>query len=211
MVHLLIEETSDLTLLGMRIVLEADRRFQVLETVRGLEALLTEAARQQPEVIIAGSTFYSVDILTAVENILTTVPSTRLMLMGGVTDGRFIHDLLLAGVRAYLCKHDDLSSILSLAISVVMRDKLYLSPSANSEYLSAMQYLNKHWPIHKEARAVLQLLVQGQHMMAIAQQLALPLRRVYWLRHKLRERFNATTNEQLILRAITEGFVVPLE
>jgi DNA-binding CsgD family transcriptional regulator len=63
--------------------------------------------------------------------------------------------------------------------------------------------------LDQEARAILQLLVQGHHTGQIACQLKIPLRRVYWVREKLRQRFGALTNEHMISRAASEGFVNP--
>ena len=40
----------------------------------------------------------------------------------------------------------------------------------------------------------------------IARQLDIPMRRAYFLRYKLKQRFGATTNEHLISRAVAEGF-----
>jgi hypothetical protein len=34
-----------------------------------------------------------------------------------------------------------------------------------------------------------------------------PVRRIYWVGHKLRRRFGAETNEHLIARAAEEGFL----
>jgi DNA-binding CsgD family transcriptional regulator len=60
-----------------------------------------------------------------------------------------------------------------------------------------------------ESRTVLHLLVQGQRVGQIAYHLQIPLRRVYWVREKLRRRFGANSNEHLVRRATTEGFISP--
>ena len=44
------------------------------------------------------------------------------------------------------------------------------------------------------------------HVNDIAAQMDVPLRRIYWVRQKLRKRFGANTNEHLISKAVTEGF-----
>jgi hypothetical protein len=36
--------------------------------------------------------------------------------------------------------------------------------------------------------------------------MGVPLRRIYWVRQKLRKRFGANTNEHLISLAVAEGF-----
>jgi DNA-binding CsgD family transcriptional regulator len=48
--------------------------------------------------------------------------------------------------------------------------------------------------------------MQGLPIADIARQLDIPMRRAYFLRYKLKQRFGATTNEHLISRAVAEGF-----
>lgn len=84
--------------------------------------------------------------------------------------------------------------------------KLYLSPSANSAYLTAMSSPGRDWKLNSEARVVLRLLARGLHISEIADQMGVPMRRIYWVRQKLRRRFGANTNEHLLNIAMGEGF-----
>lgn len=59
-----------------------------------------------------------------------------------------------------------------------------------------------------ESRSVLRLLGQGMTVGAIAAQLGVPVRRVYWVREKLRRKLGAVTNEHLIQRAAQEGVLM---
>lgn len=94
-------------------------------------------------------------------------------------------------------------------METTLRNRPYLSPTANAEYLVAMQSLERDWRLDGEARAVLRLLAQGCHVGQIALALNIPPRRVYWVREKLRRRFGAVTNEHMMSRAAAEGFVYP--
>jgi len=91
-------------------------------------------------------------------------------------------------------------------VSAVAQNRPYLSPTANSAYLVAMQSPLRDWQLDTEARAMLRLLMQGLPIADIARQLDIPMRRAYFLRYKLKQRFGATTNEHLISRAVAEGF-----
>lgn len=75
--------------------------------------------------------------------------------------------------------------------------------------LVAMQSPQRDWHLDAEARAVLRLLAQGNHIGQIALQLQMPPRHVYWIRDKLRQRFGANTNEHMISRAAAEGYIFP--
>jgi DNA-binding NarL/FixJ family response regulator len=161
--------------------------------------------------ILFNEWFHNVDILTVVERIQHAAPDARLIVMGVLANGLLIRDLFAMGVKGYLYKSDDLLSCLPQAVETVMRDRPFLSPTANSEYLVAMQSPGRDWQLDPQARMVLRLLAQGLHISQIAGRLGISMRRVYWLRQKLRRRFNAPTNEYLILRAVAEGFARPAE
>ena len=110
-------------------------------------------------------------------------------------------------MSGYLYKSDDLCELLVTAIDTVLLDRPYLSPTANAEYLIAMQSPNANERLDPEARQVLQLLAHGEHAGQISKRLGIDKRRVYWVREKLRRRFGAKTNEHLIQRAAAEGFI----
>lgn len=128
------------------------------------------------------------------------------MILGGLAEGLLIRDLFACGVLAYLFEGDDLKDHLLPAVSAVAQNRPYLSPTANSAYLVAMQSPLRDWQLDTEARAMLRLLMQGLPIADIARQLDIPMRRAYFLRYKLKQRFGATTNEHLISRAVAEGF-----
>jgi DNA-binding CsgD family transcriptional regulator len=72
-----------------------------------------------------------------------------------------------------------------------------------------MQSPNAHEQLDTESREVLQLLAHGEHAGEISKRMGIDKRRVYWVREKLRRRFGAKTNEHLIQRATSEGFIYP--
>jgi len=127
----------------------------------------------------------------------------RVIVTGTLTEGLIIRDLFAAEMKGYLyCKGDPLREVLITAINTVMVNRLFLSPTANSEYLVSM----RDWQIDAEASQVLRLVSKEMHVNNIAQELEKPIRHIYRVRQKLRKRFNATTNEHLVMRAAAEGF-----
>lgn len=208
-VRILIADSADLIRLGMQSVLETRPEFIVEAAVASVADLL-EAARQQPQVIIVDERLDpEMDILKLVECIGQVAPRASMLVSGQLTDGLLIRDLFAAGGCGYLYKGDELQESLITAVETVLRQRPYLSATANSEYLVAMQSPERDWRLDGEARAVLRLLAQGCHVGQVALALGLPLRRVYWVREKLRHRFGAVTNEHMISRAAAEGFVYP--
>ena len=208
--RIIIADEADLMLIGIETILKNNPVWKIAYTARSASELIEICKQQLPDVIILNERLDQlIDVLVVVERLKQVTPRTRLMVLGSLTEGLLIRDLFACGVLAYLFEGDDLKDHLLPAISAVVQDRPYLSPTANSAYLVAMQSPLRDWQLDSEARAMLRLLMQGLHIAEIARQLDIPMRRAYFLRHKLKQRFGATTNEHLISRAVAEGFSTP--
>lgn len=209
-VRIMLADSADLLLVGARLVLDQHPDCRVLAVVQDFQALLGAAQHQPTDVIVLGEGLDpDLDMWGQVEQLQAAVPCTRYILMSARTGGPLIHDAFAHGIDGVLCKSDDLQTHLHGAVLAVMRGRPYLSPTANTEYLVAIRASGASDTLDQEARAILQLLVQGHHTGQIACRLKVPVRRVYWVREKLRQRFGALTNEHMISRATAEGFVYP--
>ena len=208
-IRIVIADDADLTILGVETVLNKDHRYAIVGRARCMGDLLTAVDQSQPDLVILSQGLYRIDILSAVEQIRQLRPKVKVIVMGGLADGLLIRDLFVSGVDGYLYKSDDLCELLVTAVDTVMLNRPYLSPTANAEYLIAMQSPNANDRLDPEARQVLQLLAHGEHAGQISKRLGIDKRRVYWVREKLRRRFGAKTNEHLIQRAAAEGFIYP--
>jgi DNA-binding NarL/FixJ family response regulator len=204
--HIVIADSSSLAVVGAEVLLlqRADTRVSIASCASELVRI---ARALQPDIVLAGDQLDpTLDAFALVEQLTRSAPYARILLVGNLTDGLLIRDLVAAGVRGYLYAGDDLRTDLFTALDTVLRNRPYLSPTADAEYLIAMQSGERDWKLDAEARSVLRLLARGCTIGSIAAQLQINPRRVYWVREKLRRRFGATTNEHLISRAAAEGF-----
>lgn len=208
-VRVAIADDMDLALEGIKTILRQYGAFHVTGTYRVLADLLDALAAQPPEVVLLGDRLEpGMDVLALVERVQQAAPRARLLVMGTLPDGLIVQELLACGVAGYLYKPDPLSSCLPEALRVVMRGRPYLSPTANAEYLLAMQSDRAGWRLDAEGREVLRQLAQGLRPQEIALMRGVSVRRVYWVQEKLRNRFGADTNAQLMVRAAEEGFLL---
>lgn len=200
-------DEADLMLVGIQTILKDNPDCEVVAAVRSASELLEISKQFHPDVVLLNEQLDPLmDVLALVERLKQITPKSRLLILGGLSEGLLIRDLFACGVLAYLYEGDDLKDHLIPAIGAVVQNRPYLSPTANSAYLIAMQSPQRNWQLDTEVRAMLRLLMQGVHIAEIARQLDIPMRRAYFLRYKLRKRFGATTNEHLISRAMAEGF-----
>lgn len=207
-VKIIIADEMDLALEGMKTILHQHGTFNVIGTYQNLAEMLDGLTEQRPNVILVGDRIEpDLDILAIVERVQQIAPRARLIVMSNLSDGLVVQELFSVGVTGYLYKSDPLSNYLVEAIQTVMRGRPYLSPTANSEYLLAMQSDRAGWQMDAEARGVLRLMAQGYRPQEIAVARGMLIRRVYWVANKLRDRFGAETNAHLIARAAEEGFL----
>lgn len=207
--HILIADEMDLATRGARIVLESERGWFIDGEYQALADLLTAVEAQPPDIIICGEHLDpEVDSLSLIDQLVDAAPYAKRIIIGASTDGLRTQDMFDCGMHAYLYRSDPLRCCLVPAVRAVLANRYYLSPTANTEYLIAMQSPLREWRMDAEARAVLRLLAQGLHTGQIALELAISQRRVYFIRQKLRHRFGAVTNEHLISRATEEGFLL---
>jgi DNA-binding NarL/FixJ family response regulator len=207
-VRVLLGDDSDLFLLGTAAALDQAGHLVTGQTQEA-DALITLAASEQPDVIFLGDPFDSTAAAMLIPCLRTASPRSRILVVGATYNGLVIRDLLAGGADGYLYRLDGLRDCVSEAVRCLLRGYPYLSLSANAEYLMALRSPLRDWKLDDESRQVLCLLASGCTAKQIAAQMRLSVRRVYWITEKLRGRFDAATNEQLLVRAAAEGFAIP--
>lgn len=205
-IKIVLADDSDLVMVGLRTIIENDNRYIVVGNAQNFNNLLKLIEQQQPSIAILGENLYDTDILTTVDVIHRLSPKTRIIIIGMTMQGSLLHVFFMRGVKAYLYRSDPLCECLLTAIYTIIEDRPFLSPTANAEYLIALQSGHLVKPLDEKSRKVLTQLAQGISINQIALHLGLPPRRVYAIRDRLRRRFGVDTNEHLISRAVAEGF-----
>lgn len=210
MQRIVLAHPTDLTVMGAQAVIARTDHSEVVGTANSLERLWSIVAQTAFDVLVVHVELDpDTDVLQLVASFKVKFPYCHLILMGGLKHGLVMRDLLDSGVSAYLYEGDELQTGLVEALQAVRRQRLYLSPTANAEYLVAMQTTQRELHLDAESQAVLRMLAQGHHIGWIAYELKLQPRRVYWIREKLRNRFGAQTNEHLMSLAAAEGYRFP--
>ena len=153
---------NDLMLVGAHTVLNRCPQVEVTDAVQDVTALLDRLVFDKPNVILFSERLDpSSDPVALVERIQSTSYDAHLIVVGATRDGLLIRDLFSVGIKAYLYESDELQHCLIPAVKTVMANRPYLSPTANAEYLIAMQSGERDWKLDAEARSVLRLLAQG--------------------------------------------------
>ncbi len=204
----ILADSMDLALTGLSAILRQQADVAVIGTFRSLAGLRDALVSQRPDVIVLGDRLDpDLDALALVECVSASAPRAKIVVMGHLPNGLIVQALLTGGAAGYLYRGDVLGDCLGETFRTVMRGRPYLSPTANAEYLFAIQSGRTTWTLDGEARDVLRRLAHGKRPQEIALMRGVRVRRIYWVIEKLRERFGADTNEQLMVRAAVEGFL----
>ncbi len=207
-IKVVIADDSDLMMVGIQAIIETDEHYNVVGASQTLGDILNIVELHVPEIAILSECLYDSDVLSAVESIRSKSPNTFVLVVGTTSDGVLIHNLFAHGVKGYLFRSDALRECLLPAMTTVLRNRPYLSPTANAEYLIMLQSRQVVSTLDAEARKVLNYLTQGISVNQIAYQMGTSPRRIYAIRQRLRRRFGVETNEHLISRAVAEGFTI---
>ena len=207
-IRVVVADTDALCLLGVGTLLQSGDHYELVGTARSSDELERVADLSDPDVVLIDQRLFPGDLMAILDSLPLASADYRVIVTGCVSSGHMICDLFQAGVSGYLDKNDDLELYLLHAIDAVAGGRVYLSPTANSEYLCLMQSGEPVVAMDQEARAVLKLIAAGENPQTIAQQLGSSVRRVYWVQERLRRRFGAASNEAAMVQAMAEGYII---
>ncbi len=212
MTRILVAHEMDLVTQGAHHVIASNPSWKVVGECHTLSDVVSVLASETVDILVCSEQIDPLqDIVTIIKLLQATAPDVHIILIGSTNDGRLTRDLFHMGLSAYLHSGDPLRECLPAAIYSAIRGTLYLSPTANAEYIVSMQTSPHHWQIDNEARMVLRLLAAGGTASTISVEMKVPRRHVYWIIDKLRYRFGALTNTQMVSYAIAEGYISPPE
>jgi DNA-binding NarL/FixJ family response regulator len=142
--------------------------YNLLHAVHSFDDLILMLDIVIPDVILIGERLdVERDVLEIVRDVRAMSPQSRRVMIGGILNGPLIHALMRAGLHGYLFNGDEMRHCLVRALNTVIHNRPYLSPTANAEYLLAMQQApHARWHLDAQARQALRLLASGLHLSA---------------------------------------------
>lgn len=207
--RIVMADDMDLILRGIEAVLKGQPEMEIVGSYQAFPDLLRELPYTRPDLILLDDRIDPDWNLEAMlSRIQREIPSRPLVIvLGRHSDGLMVQELFRLGVQGYLCKRDAVADLLIPAIHTVRQGKVYLSPTASVDQVTALMEGRRRWKLDIEAVNILHLLAEGHSVGGVAQRLNLPVSRVYWVRARLRRRFGVANNEGLITRATEEGIL----
>jgi len=191
---------------ALRVLLETT--YSVVGVVTDGRAMVAEATRLKPDVIVVDVGMPVVNGLDAARRVREQAPNIKFVFLTMQDDPNLAAAALELGAIAFVLKHSGKQELLQ-AIDHVLHGKSYLTPKLRAEdwvatKARARQFSKELTPRQRE---VVQLFAEGRSMKEIAWSLGLSEKTVEFHKHHIMESFNLKSNAELVLFALKRGLI----
>jgi len=191
---------------ALRLLLETS--YSVIGIVPDGRALMREAARLQPDIIIVDVGMPLLNGLDAAQRIREQLPKVKVVFLTMQDNPNLAAAALELGGVGFVLKQSGGSELLK-AIEQVLHGKSYVTPRLRTEdwvarKARARQYSKELTP---RQRDIVQLYAEGRPAKEIAGHLNLSEKTVEFQKHHIMEAFNLKSNADLVLFALKQGLI----
>ncbi len=192
----------------MRLILE--KHYNVVGSVVDGRALITEALRLKPDVIVVDIGMPLLNGLDAAKRVREQLPRVKLVFLTMQDNPNLAAAALELGSAAFVLKQSAGSELLK-AIDQVMHGKCYVTPKLRPEDWAVQKTRAHQYSKHLTSRQrdIVQMCAEGRPIKEIAGHLNLSEKTVEFHKHHIMETFNLKSNADLVLFALKEGLISP--
>ena len=212
LIRVLLADDHALVLAGIRALVEELGGTQIVAEANNGRDALALAKLHKPDLVIMDISMRELNGIEATAQIMTEVPSTRVLILSMHTTEDFVHRAIKAGASGYLVK-DSAPLDLKMAIAAVLRDEIYLSPRVSKHVVSGFLHGKPHQSestmdaLTARQREILQMIAEGKSTKQIAYQLNVSVKTVETHRAALMERLDIHDIAGLVLYAVRHGVI----
>ena len=187
-----------------------EKNFEVIGQVPDGRALLDEAERLRPDLVIVDVGMPVLNGLDAARRVKENNPKVKFIFLTMQDDPHLAAAALQLGSVAFVLKHSAGAELLK-AIDEVMRGHSYISPRMRSEDWVEAKARARQFSKDLTARQrdIVQMFGEGRPMKEIASLLNLSEKTVEFHKHHIMVSFNLKNNADLVLFALNHGLIMP--
>lgn len=191
----------------LRVYLE--KSYAVVGVVADGRAMVAEAMRLRPDVIVVDVGMPLLNGLDAARRIREQAPSIRFIFLTMQDDPNLAAAALELGPIGFVLKHSTGQELLK-AIDHVLHGKPYITPKLRAEDWVATKARARQFSkeMTRRQREIVQLFAEGRSIKEIAGVLDLSQKTVEFHKQHIRESFNLKNNADLILFALKQGLIL---
>ena len=182
---------------------------EVVGSVGDGRAVLAEAPRLQPDIVVMDVAMPLLNGLDAARQLRQLMPRVKVIFLTMNEDPDIAAEAFRAGAAGFLLKTSAASELLT-AIREVSHGRSYVTPLATQGLMDNLIHPAapaKVVDLSPRQREVLQLLAEGHTMKEIARVLKITPRTVAFHKYSMMVQLGVTTNAELVMAAITQHLV----
>ena len=186
-----------------------EKTFIVLGVVADGRAMLDEAIRLRPDVIVADVSMPLLNGLDAARRIREQAPNVKFVFLTMYDDPNLAAAALELGPVAFVLKSSGGLELLK-AIEQIVHGRPYVTPKLKAEDWVAAKARVRQFSkdLTRRQRDVVQLFAEGRPIKEIATILSLSEKTVEFHKHHIMEAFNIKSNADLVLFGVKRGLIV---
>ena len=187
-----------------------EKSFEVIGQVRDGRALVDEAAKLKPDLVIVDVGMPVLNGLDAARRIKEKTPKMKFVFLTMQDDPHLAAAALALGTIAFVLKHSA-GSELRKAIDEVMRGHSYVTHTMRPENWAEAREKAKQFSkeLTPRQRDIVQLYAEGRSMKEMAAILSLSEKTIEFHKHNVMGAFNIKNNANLVLFALNRGLIGP--
>ena len=209
--RILMADDHSIVLAGLKKLVETEG--EVVGTVEDGRALVEEAKKLRPDIILLDISMPLLNGLDAARHLTKVVPECKLVFLTMHATPAYAMEAFKAGASGYLIKRSATSE-LKQALQAVMRGQHYLTPLITKDVLAATlqpaeETKHKRPPavLTPRQREVLQLVAEGKGTKEIARILNISVKTVEFHKFRIMDELDLHSTAELTRYAIAEGLV----
>ncbi len=204
--HLLIADDHAIFAESLRILLE--KTYSVLGIVTDGRALVSEATRLKPDVLVVDVAMPLLNGLDAARRVRGQIPNIKIVFLTMKDDPNLAAAALELGRVGFVLKNSPVRE-LQTAIDHVLRNESYLVPQFRAEDWVARKARAQQFSkaLTPRQRDVIQLFAEGYPIKQIADQLNLSQKTIEFHKHHIMQSFDLKSNAGLVLFALKHNLI----
>lgn len=202
-IRVLLADDHRMFLAGLQKLLESE--FKIVGAVEDGRALVTEAARLNPDVIVADISMPSLNGIDAARQLRAAGSQAKILFLTMHGDALFVKQGMRAGGSGYILKRDAPDQLIK-AIRQVAAGKSYIGPDLLRGVVLREQRQGLD-NLTARQREVLQLVAEGRSLKEIAFLIHVSVKTAEFHKYNIMHRLGVRTNAELTTIAIRHGLV----
>lgn len=209
--RLLLADDHALMLEGLLRLLSGE--FEVVGTVTNGRAVLEEAKRLNPDVIVLDVSMPELNGIETARRLGTVLPSAKIVFVTQQLDPAYVHAAFAAGAMGYVAKQSAAKDLVE-AIRLALNDRYYVTPLVNQEILTGSSLSPRKnsadmfgADLTPRQREVLQLVAEGKSTKEISAALNISVKTVEFHRNNLMDELGVRSIAELTRYALSRGIV----